>query len=601
MKKKPKKALMKATHKSLKFYGDVLCSLPEDRTRPILTSIPPEQFVLGPSSSLYSGVFFGVTCDDSGKKIVGKRMNDDAHILIAGGSGQGKTQGIVIPTMATWTGSQIVLDIKGELLDFHSQLSKKRVIVFSPENLDGKSYHYDPFAPLRHDSKDAIAGHAWALARTLIPKSSHLQDPIWIDTAQSFLTAALIYYYDLGVMFVDAINAIVTTGIQEIIQQIMNGSCELAKVRIHQIAKVSENVLSSIGMELNLLSPLITDSSMRNAITVSSNEKVLNWYDLNEKNEPVDIILSLPEEKLSHWEPLLRLMLNQLINTLEARPARTYGKYELPPLLIMLDEFPRLGKIPDIQQGLSTLRSRGVTFALCIQSLAQLDKIYGENVRKIICDNCALKVLLAASDVETQQYYSALVGMGPALDVNFSLQYRDSVCGDPIGTSLSISPTRKPYIYPEEFSRLNSLVVVSPMGPFFLRKVFYAKNPDLFSPLFAPLSTSKVLQKAVPEMEALLTSSRKEYIEFMKESQDRIAQAVRQRSMAEKRAKEQVRKRTEAIYFQLGKMVCHYFPALLDRPAHEHSAESTSALKKFENMLSLIAELSTGDESKDFL
>ena len=87
----------------------------------------------------------------------------------------------------------------------------------------------------------------------------------------------------------------------------------------------------------------------------------------------------------------------------------------------------------------------------------------------------------------------------------------------------------------------------------------------------------------------------------MKESQDRIAQAVRQRSMAEKRAKEQVRKRTEAIYFQLGKMVCHYYPALLDRPAHEHSAESTSALKKFENMLSLIAELSTGDESKDFL
>lgn len=302
MKKKPKKALMKATHKSLKFYGDVLCSLPEDRTRPILTSIPPEQFVLGPSSSLYSGVFFGVTCDDSGKKIVGKRMDDDAHILIAGGSGQGKTQGIVIPTMATWTGSQIVLDIKGELLDFHSQLSKKRVIVFSPENLDGKSYHYDPFAPLRHDSKDAIAGHAWALARTLIPKSSHLQDPIWIDTAQSFLTAALIYYYDLGVMFVDAINAIVTTGIQEIIQQIMNGSCELAKVRIHQIAKVSENVLSSIGMELNLLSPLITDSSMRNAITVSSNEKELkrcdnqSLEDLRHRNN-ANVLFTFPSEK----------------------------------------------------------------------------------------------------------------------------------------------------------------------------------------------------------------------------------------------------------------------------------------------------------------
>ena len=81
-------------------------------------------------------------------------------------------------------------------------------------------------------------------------------------------------------------------------------------------------------------------------------------------------------------------------------------------------------------------------------------------------------------------------------------------------------------IFPFEFPRC-----CFPDGSLLFKKGLLCKNPDLFSPLFAPLSTSKVLQKAVPEMEALLTSSRKEYIEFMKESQDRIAQAVRQRSM----------------------------------------------------------------------
>ena len=107
-------------------------------------SCPPTQFVLGPSSSFRPGVFFGFVCDDSGETMVGKGMDDDAHILISGGSGQGKTQGIVIPTMATWAGSQIVLDIKGELLAFHAQLPRKRTMVFSPECLDGNSCLYDP-------------------------------------------------------------------------------------------------------------------------------------------------------------------------------------------------------------------------------------------------------------------------------------------------------------------------------------------------------------------------------------------------------------------------------------------------------------------------
>ena len=575
-------------------YEKALSILPKGKLHPTLPFIPPTQFVLGPSSSFRPGVFFGFVCDDSGETMVGRGMDDDAHILISGGSGQGKTQGIVIPTMATWAGSQIVLDIKGELLAFHAQLPRKRTMVFSPECLDGNSYLYDPFSALKHGGKNALAGNAWALACTLIPDPPNRLEPIWTASAQSFLTAALIYYYDLGVSFVDAITAILTTEIPKIMQEIADGSCELAKAYINKLGETNEKVVANIGMDLNALAPLVADPAMRDALTVSDNGKILDWDDLNVENEPIDIILSLPEEKLSQWEPLIRLMVNQLIKSLEMRPALNYDERDLPPLLVMLDEFPRLGKIPAIYQGLSTLRSRGVTFALCVQSLAQLDEIYGANARKVICDNCSLKVLLAASDVDTQRYCTELVGMGPALDASFSVQYRDPVCKNPIGTSFSISPTRKPYIYPEEFSRLESLIVVSPKGPFSVKKVLFAENPGRFS----PLSTSAPLKRTTSENESLHPPVRKEYDEFMKESQARVAKQTTHRSMAEKRTREKTRKNVERIYFQVGKMVCHFFPALLNSQASDHSTENTSTLKKLETLLSLIADLSMIDSEE---
>ena len=152
----------------------------------------------------------------------------------------------------------------------------------------------------------------------------------------------------------------------------------------------------------------------------------------------------------------------------------------------------------------------------------------------------------------------------------------------------------KPYIYPEEFSRLESLIVVSPKGPFSVKKVLFAENPGRFS----PLSTSAPLKRTTSENESLHPPVRKEYDEFMKESQARVAKQTTHRSMAEKRTREKTRKNVERIYFQVGKMVCHFFPALLNSQASDHSTENTSTLKKLETLLSLIADLSMIDSEE---
>ena len=66
-----------------------------------------------------------------------------------------------------------------------------------------------------------------------------------------------------------------------------------------------------------------------------------------------------------------------------------------------------LGKMEVITNGLTTLRSKKVTFCLILQNIAQLDAVYGADVRRIMADNCQYKVILNVTEPDSQEYFSA--------------------------------------------------------------------------------------------------------------------------------------------------------------------------------------------------
>ena len=74
----------------------------------------------------HPGFFFGMKSESAlqSGEYIGKPIKRDSHVLVAGESGRGKTQCIVLPTMATWMGDQIILDVKGDLHDYWKQLNK---------------------------------------------------------------------------------------------------------------------------------------------------------------------------------------------------------------------------------------------------------------------------------------------------------------------------------------------------------------------------------------------------------------------------------------------------------------------------------------------
>jgi type IV secretion system protein VirD4 len=97
------------------------------------------------------------------------------------------------------------------------------------------------------------------------------------------------------------------------------------------------------------------------------------------------------------------------------------------------------------------------------QSLAQLDVIYGKEQRQVIADNCQYKAILNATDADTQDYFSRLVGTFDkakhSTNANFG-QYT----GLGKGTGTSETTEEKRIIKPEEFSTLKDLVLLTPYG-----------------------------------------------------------------------------------------------------------------------------------------
>ncbi|MFP3153592.1 type IV secretory system conjugative DNA transfer family protein [Lachnospiraceae bacterium ZAX-1] len=410
------------------------------------------------------GFFFGMREKVSTKHYVGKPMEHDGHIAVIGGPGSGKTSALVIPTLRTWSGVIIAVDVKGNLLKHWEQQNRhtgKRVKVFNPFQKDACGY--DPFAFLRFGGDENLVSNAVALALSILPMPPETREPVWVKSSQAFLTAAILYYFDLGETFCETMTAIQLTSVYELITMIKESKNEVAKMYINKLKDVEPEIVSNIGLDITDLIVFATDPLIKSALCSESKCDVIDWNYLNDADAPYDIILQIPENKLEQWTPMTRLMLNQMVKALEQRTEKTYrADQDLPPILVMLDEFARLGKVNAIESGLATLRSRGVTFALFLQSISQLDHLYGTNGRKTIMDCCQYKSFLGISDAENEKNVSDLFGDITVETHSVSRNYIPAT-GE-ITYSQQIGESREPLIFPNTLHALTDILLQTPEG-----------------------------------------------------------------------------------------------------------------------------------------
>jgi len=420
----------------------------------IVSKLDGESVSLLSANKLHGAVFGKLN-----GKYVTKPENNDGHMLIIGGAGSGKTSAFAIPTLFGWKDRVFAIDIKGEL---HEKTAAARdtgkIKVFNPT--DRSAHGYDPFYMLRHT--DDLSGEARTLALSICPLSAEVKDPFWIKSAQNMLTGFLVYLFNQGLNFSQSMRIIKSRAVNILVAEIMENGDEKAIAEISQFDGMDDKTLSGVFAELsNHITVFATSDDLQQALSGTGN--CITPADLE---GGFDIYCCIPEHKLEQWKDLLGMLCNQFLKAFERRP-----EANTTPILFLIDEFPRLGKIETVSTGLATLRSKKIHIALIVQSKSQLNAIYGNDTAEVIADNCSYKAILRAAEPNTQEWCSRLVGTYD--QKKKSNNYNADIIGIGKGQGTSTTTEEKRIIKPEEFAYLEDIVCLFPNGYRRIEKIKY--------------------------------------------------------------------------------------------------------------------------------
>jgi len=168
-------------------------------------------------------------------------------------------------------------------------------------------------------------------------------------------------------------------------------------------------------------------------------------------NEPTALFLKIPDEKDTRHGLASLFILSTykaLIKVATAREDLTLPRN----VYFILDEFGNLPKIEKFGQMITVGRSRKIWFSMVIQSYAQLNAVYGDQVGDIIKSNCALKMFIGSNDINTCKEFSELCG-----NKTVKTSSTSSALGSKEGDiNVSTSVQVRPLIYPSDLQKINN-------------------------------------------------------------------------------------------------------------------------------------------------
>jgi type IV secretion system protein VirD4 len=205
--------------------------------------------------------------------------------------------------------------------------------------------------------------------------------------------------------------------------------------------------------------------------------------DLVEGAAPATLYLVVPPSDISRTKPLVRLILNQIGRRLTEELVAKQRRHRL---LLMLDEFPALGRLDFFESALAFMAGYGLKSFLIAQSLNQIEKAYGQN--NSILDNCHVRVSFATNDERTAKRVSD--ALGTATEMRAMKNYAGHRLSPWLGhLMVSRQETARPLLTPGEVMQLpkeEELVLVSGCQPIRAKKARYYEDAELKARILPP-------------------------------------------------------------------------------------------------------------------
>lgn len=402
-----------------------------------------------------SGILFGQIRN----KIICSPSEKEGHVFVTGGSGSGKTSSILIPTLQTFSGTFFSIDISG---DISTNVHKVNQLIYEPENINTIPYNilYSIDIADSDIEKDELLEQ---LAFLLMPESINMSDSaLFYNTeGRKILTASLIAFYHMGYDFIKICDIIYENSWKDLFNKIDDTCNTKAMSYINSFMGANEQNTAGCKQQTDASIKLFAVNEKIKQSIRRPCEKELFYSPV--QLEKYNVFVNIPDYKLELYAPLLHVLTAQTLEFFSQRPNGSTNT-----ILFALDEFSSLGKLKIIH-ALRTLRKKHVRIMVLTQSFADIDLIYGKAERTAMMCNFKFKVILDASDTDTQEYYTKLIGQ------EIVLRHSTSRGSGKITTTNSES--KDWIIDPVQFSKLgDSLILIHPAGYMLLKKNYYFKK-----------------------------------------------------------------------------------------------------------------------------
>jgi len=355
-------------------------------------------------------------------------------VLLFAPSRSGKGVSAIIPTLCQWRQSVVVYDLKGENWDITSGFRHKigqRVLKFSP-TLPDESCCYNPLSEVRWET-DHDVGDAQTIANAVIRHGGennlyqHFE-----DAAVDLVSAGILHFgyffrrldppREVTLSDVLALYSLPGRDISDTLRQMqtethdpggrsaprldwkdINGRpttthpfvAKAVQRQLNRADREGASVQSSIVTPMTIYDDPIVQK------TISRSDFKIR--DLVYGEKPMSLYLKVPQPDRDRLRPLIRLVLQLIFARLMEQPAN-----DRHHLLLMLDEFPELKKIPNLAAAMSLMAGYKIKPYLIAQTLTQIREEYGEN--ESITDNCYIKAAFQTDNLMTCKSLSELSG-----------------------------------------------------------------------------------------------------------------------------------------------------------------------------------------------
>ncbi|MGY3610476.1 MULTISPECIES: conjugal transfer protein TraG [unclassified Bradyrhizobium] len=402
------------------------------------------------------------------------RHDGPEHVMCFAPTRSGKGVGLVLPTLLSWTSSAVVHDIKGENWELTAgwRSSFSHCLLFNPT--DPKSARYNPLLEVRKGA--AEVRDVQNIADILVdPEGALERRTHWEKTSHSLLVGIILHVlYAEKQKTLTRVTEILADPAQSFektlrIMMATNHVGTETEPKVHPVvaATARELLNKSENERSGVLSTAVSFLGLYRDPIVSRNTESCDWRiaDLVRADKPVTLYLVVPPSDISRTKPLIRLILNQIGRRLTEALNTKAGDDSRRQLLMMLDEFPALGRLDFFESALAFMAGYGIRAYLIAQSLNQIAKAYGEN--NAILDNCHVRIAFAANDERTARRISD--ALGTATELRAQRNYAGHRLAPWLGhVMVSRQETARPLLTPGEVMQLPSdqaIVLVSGLAP----------------------------------------------------------------------------------------------------------------------------------------